>query len=343
MAGNSQLIQLKKDIKEKKLHNIYLFYGEEAYLKEYYINQVTELIPDGGYPEFNRISFKLHNFSTEDISDAVESFPFMSDKKLIYFSGSGIFSSKGEKINDTEKQFWVNVFKSLTDDTILIFNETDIDKRGSVYKAAAKKGFVIEFSYMKESDLVNWVLKQSLDNKYKIDKRDIEYLVSLCDDGLSNLKNELDKLFSYCDDKIISRHDIDRIVSKPLQFRIFDLTDGILDGNTSAVVSVLNELNTQNEPAFGTLYLLFSTFNRILKAKVLAENHTPYAEIVQRLGVHKFIAQKSIEYAQRISEKTLVKIVSAVSELDLAIKEGRLSDRAALEKYVFDAVALING
>ncbi len=345
MAGNSQLIQLKKELRAKKLHNIYLFYGEEAYLREKYLHDLMALIPDGGFPEFNRVTFVNRSFTRDDVSDAVESFPMMSEKKLIYFNDSHLFITKDDAVakkpDEDEKVFWKNILKSPPADTIIIFNETSVDKKSAIYKAVAKSGFVIEFSYMQERDLTEWTLKQCLDAKVKLKKENAQLLVSLCDSGLSNIKNELDKLFSYCKDEI-TRNDIERVVSKPLQYRIFDLTDGILNGSTLSVLTVLNDLKTQNEPSFGTLYLLYSTFNRILKAQALKSAGKTYAEITSELGCHRFVAEKSIGYAQKIPSQVLIQLVSRVSDIDMEIKEGTVSDRDALEKYVLDAVHLMH-
>ena len=47
----------------------------------------------------------------------------------------------------------------------MIFDETSVDKRSALYKAAAKVGTVVEFTYLSEADLVTWVVKQFLQRK----------------------------------------------------------------------------------------------------------------------------------------------------------------------------------
>ena len=54
-AEKNLIPELKAQIKENRLRNLYVFYGEEEYLKEYYIKQIEEKVPSNGFEEFNRI------------------------------------------------------------------------------------------------------------------------------------------------------------------------------------------------------------------------------------------------------------------------------------------------
>ena len=48
-------LELKKQLKSGKTGNLYLFFGEEAFIKDSYIKYMQSLIPDDGFPDFNRI------------------------------------------------------------------------------------------------------------------------------------------------------------------------------------------------------------------------------------------------------------------------------------------------
>ncbi len=70
-----------------------------------------------------------------------------------------------------KKEFWTEKFKRISDDTVVIFDETAVDKRSALYKAAAKVGSVVEFTYLSEADLVTWVVKQFLNAKRRFQKK----------------------------------------------------------------------------------------------------------------------------------------------------------------------------
>ena len=55
---NGNLLKLKKQLKEGILAPLYVFYGEEDYLREMYVNRVKDCVPDGGFPDFNHIKIE---------------------------------------------------------------------------------------------------------------------------------------------------------------------------------------------------------------------------------------------------------------------------------------------
>ena len=336
---NDSLLKLKKQIKEGPLSPLYIFYGEEEFLREMYVKRVADAVTDGGFPEFNHIQLVGTDIPFSDYDDAWESFPMMTDKKLIHIKNSGIFTLKksknGEPTVDEKKEFWTEKFKRISDDMVIVFDEASVDKRSSLYKAASKAGTVVEFSYQSEADLVTWVVKQCLDAKKKMSKENAYYLITLCDPGLNNINNELQKLLDFCGSEIY-KSDIDRVVSKSMQVIVFELTDAIMTGNTNKAISTLASLKTIKESVFNLIYLMFSTFEKMLHAKLM--QGASQSEIASELGVAPFIARKYIDGASGFDEQALTWMVRRVAEIDFEIKEGRIEDWAALEQYVMECI-----
>lgn len=335
------LLKLKKQIKENKLSPLYVLYGEEDFLRDIYVKRIIECVPDGGFPEFNHIRLSGADVPFSEYDDAWESFPMMTDKKLIHIKDSGIFSSKrntGGASTEEKKEFWSEKLARISEDTVVIFDESSVDKRSALYKAAVKAGTAVEFNHLSDADLVTWVVKQCLNAKKRMSKENAYYLVTLCDPGLGNINNELKKLLDFCDEEIY-KSDIDRVVSKSMQVIVFELTDAIMTGNVNKAFSTLNGLKTVKESAFNVMYLMLSSFEKMLKAKVM--EYASQGEIASELGVAPFVARKYIESARGFSEDSLVWMVRRVAELDLAIKEGRVDEWTALEQYVTECIHCI--
>lgn len=335
------LLQLKKQIKDNNLSPLYILYGEEDFLRDIYVKRIIDAVPDGGFPDFNHIRLSGADIPFSEYDDAWESFPMMTDKKLIHIKDSGIFSSKrgaGGASTEEKKEFWSEKLSRICDDAVVIFDESSVDKRSALFKAAVKAGTAVEFSYLSDADLVSWVIKQCLNAKKRISKENAYYLVTLCDPGLGNINNELKKLLDFCGDEIY-KTDIDRVVSKSMQVIVFELTDAIMTGNVNKALSTLSGLKTVKESAFNILYLMLSTFEKILHAKIMASSSQ--SEIATELGVAPFIARKYIDASRGFDEDALVRIVRRVAEIDLEIKEGRVDEWTALEQYVAECIHCI--
>lgn len=332
MAKTDGFTELKKQIKENKLSGLYLLYGQEVYIKENYIKKMTDSIDDCGFPDFNRIVIDGKSMTLSEVDDAIESFPMMSEKKLIIIKDSGIF----QKATEEQKEYWVKRLENLPDYVILIFDEEGADKRGILYKRAAKTGLAAEFNYMSVSDLVTWVSREVMNANLKISKDVAEYFVSVCDEGMSNLKNELDKLLNYCDEQI-TKTDVDKIVSKAVGIRVFELTDCIMAKDADGALKILFELKTVKESAFKLLYLLSSSFDKMLKCSLLLSGGDNYNDIAAKIGTAPFIAKKYANSARGFGENYLVDRIIEVADIDLAIKSGEIDEWSALEKYVINA------
>ena len=329
----SDVMRLKREMKEKGIGGAYLFYGEELYLRDLYIEKFKKIIPDDDFAEFNLTVLDGRDMSLDDADEAIESFPMAADRKLVIIRDSGIF----KKADETAQKFWNTKLKNMPDCCVLVFVEDAVDKRQSIYKTMSKHGTCVEFAYLKPYELAAWVQGEVLKHRRKMSKNVIEYFISVCGEGLVTMNNELTKLFELCGEEI-TESDVKRSVAKSLSVRIFELTDCIMDKKNDRVIEMLNDLRTVKESAFTVLYLLNSAFDKMLMAKLLSESGASGADIGARLGLPPFIAKKYLTGAARFSESFLKQRLLRVPELDLEIKQGRITEWEALYSFVFEAI-----
>jgi len=337
MAKESGITDLKKQLSQGIVNGIYLLYGQEVFIKDTYVKKICDLIDDGGMPDFNKLIFDGEKASISEIDDAIESFPMMCEKKLILIKDSKIFSKAKEEI----KKYWTDRLDNVPDYVVLVFDEKEIDKRSALFKKISKIGTSVEFEVLNENDTVTWVERQVLNSGKKIDKGVAQYFVSVCDEGLSNVKNELDKLLNYCD-KQIGKSDVDKIVSKAVGVKVFELTNHIMSKNPDGAMKILSDLKTIKEPAFKLLYLLSGTFDKMLRCSLLLAEGNSYADIAAKIKVAPFIAQKYANSARGFGENYLVDRIITAANIDLEIKNGQIGDWEALELYVIDSCEKIN-
>lgn len=326
---------LKKQLKSGEIGNLYLFYGEETFIRDTYVKYMQNLVPEDGFSDFNRI-FLDGKTAAERIDDALDAFPVMSEKKLVTVKDSGIFKARAEGGEDT-REFWLERLKDIPDFVILIFDEQEIDKRGSLYKTVASKGLAVEFNYLADYEISAWIIREAQKSGKKISKSTAEYLMSLCDPGLANVKNELDKLISYCGDEIY-QSDVEKVVSRPLSVVIFDITDAILKRDGDGAVRILLKLMENKVSAFNILYLLSSNFDKLLRCKLLLAEGAGVDAIAAKLKLRPSIARKYMTDCKGFSEDFLAKRICRTAEYDLKIKQGLTDEQTALMQYVVESL-----
>jgi len=335
MAASNAVSELKKQLSDKKVSGIYLFYGEEVYLIDFYINKIKELVPDNGFPDFNLLQFDGKTASLREIGDALDGFPMMTDKRLIIINDSGAFASKS---NAETKDFYLTIPDILQDDTVLIFRETDVDKRGSVYKTVSKSGKAVEFAHLSDTDLITWVIREASQHGKKITRDNAELLVSISDRGIETLKNEVDKLSSYAEEEI-SAAIIEKLASRSMEARTFDLCDFISAGDADKAIRLFYEIKTNEQSAFPVIYLLYSSFEKSLKAQLLNSIGEPMQSMMSAIGTSMFALKKYLNTAKHFSRKNLMEILKLIPELDLAVKRGELEQWHAAEKLIFECLS----
>ena len=332
---NDSFLKLKQQLKSGTMQNLYLFFGEETFVKDSYVKYMEKLVPDDSFGDFNKLFIDGDN-AADCIDDAVDSFPIMAERKIIIVKNSGIFAAK----TDAEtREFWTKRLSDIPDFAILIFDEQEVDKRSVLYKTVSKHGLPVEFCYLESYEIAAWIVREAHNNGRKISKASAEYLMSLCDAGLINIKNELDKLYSYCGEEIYSS-DIDKVVSKPLGVVIFDITDAIINGDNDTAVKTFLKLKENKTPVFNILYLLSSNFEKLLKCKLLCERGADIGTVKAKIGVSDGAAKRYMKNSRLFSEDYLINMICGSADCDLMIKQGQSDEWTALTQYFFSALKI---
>ena len=90
---------LNEDIKSGKFKNVYLLYGEEAYLKKQYKDRMKKaIIPDGD--TMNYAYYEGKGINPAELVDLAETMPFFADLRLIVVENSGFFKNSATELAD---------------------------------------------------------------------------------------------------------------------------------------------------------------------------------------------------------------------------------------------------
>ena len=75
--------QLKQDIAAGTIGRLYVFHGEEAYLRDYYLGQMkTKLVP-AGLEEFNLHTVQGRDCDPKRLAQEIDALPMMSPRTMV--------------------------------------------------------------------------------------------------------------------------------------------------------------------------------------------------------------------------------------------------------------------
>ncbi len=310
---------IKNHIKNNSFDNIYLFYGNEQYLKDFYLKLVQKKLIEGD-TEFNLHIFQGKDIDVSLLNEALESYPVLSEKKLII-----VKDIPKDQLYGYVKEYLVEYKKDFPEYSILIIyqqEQTYNEKKEETILTAVYKNIatLIKFEKPKENDLVDWVSRHFKHHKKEIDNPTIKYMLSICDNSMTPLKNEIEKLCAYAVTTQISKKQIDEIITKTIDAKIFDLTDAIAKSDYSNSFIILNELFYQNfneNLIMATIYKALTNLYRI-KAGLMSGKQS--LTISKELNIHEFIVSKNIRICEKLSDEFLRKSLKICEKADIDIR-----------------------
>ena len=210
---------LNEDIKSGQFKKVYLLYGEESYLKKQYKDRMTKaMIPDGD--TINYAYFEGKGIRPGELIDLAETMPFFAERRLIVVENSGFFKNAVPELAD--------YIREMPDTACFLFIESEVDKRGKLFKAVKDRGRIVEMGRQDEKTLLYWIAGNVKREGRQIKESAARYLVSKTGTDMENLEKELEKLFSYTlGSSEITAQDIDAVCTTQISNKIFDMVEAV--------------------------------------------------------------------------------------------------------------------
>lgn len=317
---------LNEDLKTGQFNNVYLLYGEEAYLKKQYKEKLRNamLSPDD---TMNYAYYEGKGINVNEVIDLAETLPFFAERRLIILEDTGLFKSASSELAD--------YLKEMPDTTAMIFIESEVDKRNKLYKAVQNKGRAVELGRQDESTLIRWVAGSFKREGKAVSENTVRYLLSKVGTDMENIQKELEKLFCYAMDKdSITIEDVEAICTTQITNQIFDMVNAVADRQQKKALQYYYDLLALKEPPMRILFLLARQFKLLLEVKDMDQKGYGRKEIAEKAGLSPFVVGKYQTQAKAFQTKELRKIIEDSVETEECVKTGRLSDTLGVELFI---------
>lgn len=324
------LARLKEDLAAGTPASLYIFYGEEGYLKRYYLNQLKALCV-GAFPEFNLTLLDSEQVTAQTLTDAVDSVPMGSERKLIVLRDYKLFQPAGEM-----KDLLPELLSSLPEYVCLVFDFETVafkpDKRLNLWKIVEKYGQVVEFAQSPSSSLIPWIKRHFYELKKTISTPDCEYLMFLCGASMDNLLTEIEKIAAGTAGDTVTRSDIEALGSRVLEATVFELTDSIIEGQYTRGLAILRDLFDMKQEPVAVLAAVTKQMQRLYGAKLAMAGGGSENSVAQLLGYRStYPARRTMQSARRCKTQFLRWAQQACLDCDLAMKSNLPDAQRTLE------------
>lgn len=316
---------LNQDIKNRAFRPVYCLYGEEAFLKKSYKNQLIEAVL--GDDRMNFQSFYDKEVNVNEIIGLADTMPFFSEKRLILIENSGLFKKDAEPLP--------SYLPGMPDSTVLLFVEEQVDKRNKLYKKVKELGYVAELGRQPEGQLKAWILRCLKQENRQISQAAMELFLNSVGDDMEHIRTELDKLVAYTEGREgILPEDVEAVCSVQITGRIFEMITDVASGRQKAAMEKYYDLTALKEPPMRILFLIARQFNQLLTVKELALQGKGKDEIAKKAGLQPFVAGRVMAQGKSFRMEELRSCLEKCAEAEEAVKTGRLADSLAVELLI---------
>ncbi len=326
--------EIKNQIKQKEFSNAYLIYGEENYLKEYYVNQLKNKIVEPTFEDFNFHSYEGKDVSLNDILKDAEMLPMMSQYNFVLVHDYPLDKSASDCEN--LKEF----LKDVPETTVIVFwyDSINVDvKKNSKWKsidnAFAKAGSSVNLEKRTEGELVKLLVSGCKKRGATLTNENARYLISISGNDIKTLLNETEKLSSYVNGGEITKDIINRLAVKCLQAKVYDLSKAIVKGNYDLAYSVLDTLFEMKEEPISILAVISNCFIDMYRVKCAKIAGYPVEDVA------KYYNYKGREFALRnaMRDCTNLSINQLRNSLDVLMKaDNSLKSTGADKKLILE-------
>lgn len=317
---------LNEDLKTGQFKQVYLLYGEESYLKKQYKDKLSKaMLQDGD--TLNYTYFEGKGTDAGQVIDLAETLPFFAPRRLIVLEDTGFFKSASGDLAD--------YIRNMPETACLLFVESEVDKRGKLYKAVKEKGRIVEMTKQDGTTLQKWVLSMVKKEGRQITQAAVRHFLTKVGDDMENIHGELEKLFCYTlGAQEITIHDIEEICTTHIDNKIFDMINAVADKKQKQALLYYYDLLTLKEPPMRILFLMVRQFRILMEVSEMSRRGYGKKEISENVKIPPFAVGRYLTQAQKFSGTELRKILEDCAETEEEVKTGKLSDTMAVELLI---------
>lgn len=331
-AGEQNNLQtLKEQLKTGAFSTCYVLYGDEDYLRGYYLERLRKKLLNGPAEEFNHHRFTKEGLDWDAVSAAVEAMPMMAERSLVEISDVDLY-----KEPEPSRVKLIAMLQDIPDYCCVVFTYDTIafspDKRlKKLHEALTKAALLVEFAHQSPQEMRAWIRRHALAGGKDIDVATCDHLAFVTDNSMTAMNSELLKLTAYATGPLITKQDINAVVEPTLTAVTFDISNAVADGDYERALLKLRDLMKMQEEPILILGAIAAQMRKLHCAKVLMDNGKGGDSLMRLAGMGDYPARLTMAAARKLTTRFCDRAVLLCLEVDRSMKSSYDAPERLLE------------
>ncbi len=325
-------ILFSKMLSAGNLPGVILLTGREHYLVRWATKEIEKKYINQTSAFFDYVVIDGAQSDTQAITDACETPPMFSEKKVVIVENFNAESADDKAVAD--------YIAKLPEYAELVFTAEPEKEPKNIAKAVKKHGKVFDFDKISRKMLASFIKKRIRMHRQNIDSAVISLMIDRSgyfdrdsDYTLDSFVADIDKASALCESDISSEA-VMKSVEGNIDHDIFRLTDAISEGNIREALYVAGNIIDRGTSPFVLLSMICTQFELILTVMEMNSDGMSLSNIKSELKIHEFRIKKALGYSRRFTPERLHSILMKAYNADSDIKSGYMDERTAIELFI---------
>ncbi|MBP3648059.1 MAG: DNA polymerase III subunit delta [Clostridia bacterium] len=330
-------------VKAGSIGECYLFEGPEEYIKQQALKALCAKLLPAGLEEMNMTD--LTDPDADALIAAAETLPFMGEKRLVIVRECSLITA-GRKAEDERKvEALTDYLGHISPTTCLVFYvKGKADGRKKLYTLLKKKNAIVDFSQMNDVECADWARKAMRRMGKQLDGENAGRLVFTVGRDAALLRQEMEKLASYLDDRdVVTAEDIDAVCTRSTECTVFQMVDAQVAGSNDRAFALLRDMVRAGEDRIGILAMLLRQYRILYHMRCLLDERTPPNAQAQLLGIPPFSVSRTQQQARRFERDRLKEAYDYLMDYEFRIKQGRVPQDNCAENALLHLEGILRG
>lgn len=320
---------------------LHVLVGEDDFSIRQAVEEIKKSVGDPTALMTNTTVLNGRQVTTEQLKNACETVPFLSEKRMVIIEGllerfetGGRTGRKKSARRDNQPQEHETIaesIKSLPEFTELIVIGGNIKAANPLLRSLSTMTQIKMFPLLKSQQLIQWIERRVKEMGGSISSQAVSLLVRFVGNDLWIMANEVDKLILYAGERRIEEGDVRSIVSYTQESNVFAMVDALLELRTSTAQTLLQQLFRQGMAPAQLLVMISRQVRILFQVKDMRVRKKSRNEIQNALGLTSdFLFRKAWEQSDKYSLLRLRELYHRLLDTDISIKTGKLEGELAL-------------
>jgi DNA polymerase-3 subunit delta len=307
---------------------VYLFTGDDDYLKRQALHKLKKALLQNGSEAFNFNTYNIGKCNIQEAMNSLRRIPFAAGKRLVFLKHI-------DKAAKKEQEAIMKYVRNPSKKACLVLESSKRELLGQFYSDIKRHAREISFTIPATTRITDWIQKEVKARGKSIRYDAVHLLKELKKNDINSLRCEIDKLVTFVGERpAISKQDVEELVGSSASRTVFEFVHALSKKDAKQAFVITKDLLRTKKEVSEILGMIGWQFRRIKKAQELLKKGVSKENTSTKFNIPPFYIERFMREIKSFTPKELDKNIDYLLDADYSIKKGYMKPQDALEVLI---------